>query len=352
MLPRSSELARLRPSGWCLLALVLATRGWALEPRELVKRWAKAERTVSFRCVGTLLERQCDGSPMTVSVELLRRQGRELVKVAKAAPFYQGLQLSDAPPNMCMYVPAEQRLYRRPEADGNHGPRRYGLIDAALNKGEVTYVGDETIAGRATWHVTITSRGGDGVVHDLWIDQNQFVALKVASKLRGTVFRQATVDNINFQVQIGEDDLKVHAPADAQVCELGAGKRPEPTRLGLPAAVRERLGLRAMTLHSLPTGYHLDAVLLAPPTQWHAFRRRVLLRYVDGDRTIILGMGLNGPRGEREKDEPDAPAEPKEVKPGVWFWVKSNVRLALIGPRDADRAEMKRAAYSVDWYDR
>ena len=318
---------------------------------ELVKRWMTAEHAATFRAVGQGEEQQTDGETVSVGIEMRRRAGAELIKVVSGPAFYQGAQISDRGTRSAVWLPSEHRVYEWESAGRQSFSQHLQTIEHASH-GDARDLGEETVCGRATRHLTVTSRRSDSVL-EAWVDSEQMVALKLSLRHGDRVWRSYSFENVNFAPGLSDGDLDPDAPSSAAVVSLAAGKRGDPVRLGTPAELRAQTGLRSMIPSWLPDGFRFDTILLSPPQQVpNLFRRRVMVRYIKGNRVLVLLMGANAPKAERESGEPEAPTTPTEVKPGVFFWVKANVRLALIGPRDTSSDDLKRCANSVEWYDK
>jgi hypothetical protein len=339
-----------------VLALVaglsLCAPASAVTPAELAKRWAANEHSAQYRLTGAFETLSADGSMTSCAVEMRRKNGWEFLRFAEAPPYYQGAQVSDQGTHAAVYVPSEERVYDFAEAARNPHAQRLSHNDRAAREGEVRYLGEESVAGRPTWRLSCSARRGAGSL-EVWVDQQHLVALRWIQKVGERVSEQYSAEHVNFDPRMGDDELAVSAPDSATTVSVGQGKRADVVRIGSPSDLRAKTGVRAMIPTWLPDGFRFDTVLLAPPAQaGQVLRRRVIMRYIKGNGVLVLAMGANPPRADANSAEPQAPGEPTEVKPGVYFWVKYNVRLALIGPRDTSGADLRRCAESVDWYDR
>lgn len=346
---RSTDLRR----GLLSLAVLLTAGSQAFAGRasDLAHRWIASEKSAQYRAVGSWEERQCDGHMATASIELRRRPGAIWVRVTRGTPAAQGVQYADTGQGVDIWVPSEKRLYKLKEATAAMAvPRLYGIEPAAA-QGEMRYVGEETIANRPAYRLRIALKTRRPVVHDVWVDKARFVALKIATQHGGRPWRVMQFDHFNGEAELGDDDFRVQAPDDAKVVQGGAGRRAEPMRIGSAQDAAQQYGVRVMSPTWLPAGYAFDAVLTSQPHPAGLLRRRILVRFVKGDRVLVLMMGQTGPKTEADEDEPDTPTKPTEVKPGLFLWVKEAVRLVLVGPRDIDGGELRRCAESVTWHD-
>jgi hypothetical protein len=188
------------------------------------------------------------------------------------------------------------------------------------------------------------------MTHDVWVHQKRFVALRWVVRVNGRTWRNVGFENIKFDVDLSDDDFQTGAPEGVTTVQVRRGQPVRSLELASPDEVRRVVGVRVLQPKWVPGGYRLTGYSVAPPSPMSLFRRRVSVRYAAGERIILLSMGPLMPRGEREPGEREASSQPTEVRPGVYFWTKHNVRLALIGPRDADRDDLRRCAESVDWY--
>ena len=190
---------------------------------------------------------------------------------------------------------------------------------------------------------------------DLWIDTTEWVVLRREMRFaEEAVAISSACRRIRFRPGFEASDFQVRGPAGTETIQVGPptahGDGDMAFRYQSAAEVSAKAGMRVLQPDpaTIPRGFRCEGHFVHPPSPGSVFRRRVTTRYVQGDQVISLNQGPMSPREWRDRDRQ---GEPREIKPGVFFWVKHNLRLVLIGPREADRDQLRRCAASVDWRD-
>lgn len=333
------------------LALCAGRVALALEAGELASAWVAHEGTVTYRAVGTLDERQTDASLVSVGVEVRRRSGQEFVKVTRASSYSMGCQMNDRGQTSAVYLPSENRVYRYGGGGKSGRAHRLGVLDWIVKSGTPELLDDDKVAGRSCYRLKIAGGRDKSHIYEAWIDKTEYVALRLIVSWRGRIWRAISYDNVNFQAQLGDADMDVQA-GSATVVEMGRPPKVGPICYASGDDLRKRTGIRLLVPKWLPDGYEFQSISITPPFPMNPFRRRIMVGYNNGQHLMMLVMGSNPPRGEREVGEPEPPKTPTEVRPKLFFWVKHDLRLALIGPREMASDDLKATADSVDWYDR
>ncbi|MBI5833812.1 MAG: hypothetical protein HZB16_16085 [Armatimonadetes bacterium] len=331
------------------LALLASHGALALDAGEIAAAWVAHEASACYRAVGTLDERQTDAGLVTVGVEVRRRGGQEFIKVTRGSTYAMGCQMNDRGQSSAVYLPSEGRVYRYGSAKTGRA-HRLGVLEWMIKGGSSELVGDDNVAGRSCYRLKVSGGRDKSHIYEAWIDKTEFVALRLIVSWRGRIWRAISYDNVNFQAQLSDSDLDVQAGSATEV-DMGHPKV-GPVCFASGEDLRKRTGIRLLVPSYLPDGYQFHSISLTPPFPMNPFRRRVMVCYNYGPNLLMLVMGGNPPRGEREVGEPEPPKTPTEVRPKLFFWVKYDVRMALIGPRDGASDSLKRTADSVDWYDR
>ncbi|MBI2302826.1 MAG: hypothetical protein HYU66_28300 [Armatimonadetes bacterium] len=301
----------------------------------------------------TIVDRQSDGQYVRVSAELRHRGSRELTRYVGGTPPYLGVVLNDDGKRYLMFLPSDRRGYVYPSREGwrrgRGDPMQYWR-----DRYDVDYVGDEQVAGRRANHLRLCPKTAGRNQMDFWIDPATWISLRFRLAARGQVSHETVTTRITYNPGLRDGDLHYDLPDGVPVVTMpkpgDRTARAEPLRFASPDDVRRRFGIRLMQPTYLPTGYRRDTqpYLIYPPMPGNVFRRRVSVMHVNGNDAVVLTLG-GMPIDRHEGDSGEADTEPREVKPGVFFWVKEHVRLALIGPRGVDSKELRRSADSVAW---
>ncbi|NUP98458.1 MAG: DUF2092 domain-containing protein [Armatimonadetes bacterium] len=344
----------MRCRGGLLTALLLlASAAWPAPSAttiltQYLQRLGRAEYTASE----VISERQADGTPIVVRSEVKHKAGRERFAFTKGPGPYRGVVAADDGNRHVVYMPAEKRAYYYPSVASTFEQRRRKELGEAGERFELALLGQETVAGRTTWHLRLTARKQPGPRVDVWIDSQQFVALRQETRVRDQLWRSSVFQQVDFSPNLPANAFAFEAPDGVQqvkVTSEAETARVPTMRFASARELRGRVGVRAMQPKYIPEGFRFDSLLLYPPAPSNPFHRRLAARYVRGTSVLVLNQGAMPPG--RGRGGPLPPSEPREVKPNVLFWSKQNLRLLLIGPRDLGADELRRAANSVDWYD-
>ncbi len=341
-----------------LLSLPVCWSAVSAQPtaETVLQKYRQRFGTVEYAGRESIEERQTDGALVQVWSEWKVRPGRERSDFVDGAEAYRGLTQVDDGSKLTIHVPVEHRAYRYPSVAQQASKRQQKQVKDLQERYDAVMVGKEAVAKRATWHLRLQPKDGQtGPVVDVWIDGQQWVALRQEAHSGSVVWRRRCFDRIDFKPELADDAFEYQPPQGTQVIDLsrrpaeGQKGRVEAFRLSTAYEVHQRFGVRVMQPRWVPDGFSLAAFLVHPPAPGvGVFQRRISAKYSQQQSVIMLTQGGAAPRKQKKSERPQQPAE---IKPGMLFWVKHGIRLLLIGPRGMDSSDLQRCARSVNWYD-
>jgi len=299
-----------------------------------------------------LQERQTDGETAKVVNLVRQKPGRDYSKFLYGGSAHKGIVTADDGSKLVIYIPNESRIYEYGSSAERSQARRRGELQLLREKFDLAYVGSETVADRTCHHIRLTPKEGRGPTVDVWIDASRYIALRQEVKSGDRVWRASRFKSVDYDPALSDPDFRFTPPPGTSRIKLdargGGPHGPEGYDYDTAPDVRRKAGFRIMEPSYVPPGFSRQAYQVGAPRPGSLFHRRLSVRYLKGNDMIMVNQGIAGPIGRRPGGEPDRPTQ---MKPGVYFWTKHEIRLLLIGPRDYDDAELRRCAESVDWYD-
>ncbi len=337
-----------------VLAILVAAAGSsaaAQTAESVLEAYLQSLTQATYTAVERLQERQADGTLVGVLNEVRVRPGQERSTFYQAPGPFKGVVQTDDGHKLVIYMPAERRAYLYGSRAAGAAQRRRTELTKLRERFELSLVARETVAERPAFHLSFTPKSGRGPTLDVWIDSTEYVALRQDLLSHGRVWRKSEFARVNFQPGLGDDDFRFQPPDGVKVVKGGDGqdgRGAPPIVVDSPDKVRQMTGLRVLQPSYVPDDFALEGYLIFPPPPTGVFHRRLAVKYIRDGRVIMLNQGITAP-GRRVTTPP--PPDPTEIKPGVFFWSKHEIRLLLIGPRELDRGDLRRCAESVDWYD-
>ncbi|MCC7490839.1 MAG: DUF2092 domain-containing protein [Fimbriimonadaceae bacterium] len=318
---------------------------------DILRLYGEQYGSVAYKGAEWIQDRQADGQPVAVRAEVRQKTGRDYSAISRGPGPYVGAITADDGQRCVIYLPNERRAYLYPSRAAEARSRRRQEMELLRDKYDRRLLGQEQIAKRACHRIRMTPKVAGLPEVEVWIDTQQYVALRQIVTSRGKVARQSYFYHITYNPELSDEQFRVALPAGTSSITVPTGEgaqRAEPVRYQSLRDLWTKANLRAMLPRYLPTGFKADGYHLQVPFPGGLFRRRLMIKYVSGANVLMLNMGagLLG-RGSDAGSEP--PTEPTAVKPGVLFWTKHDIRLLLIGPRDLASDELKKVADSVDW---
>lgn len=329
-----------------LLTLLVAAVAQSQSADSLLDEHLDQLRRLSYVSRESVLEYQADGRPVRIEAEVRRRAGKEFIRYLSGPEPYRNVVFSDDGRRYLIYIPAEGRAYRY----GTPGvvERRRFEFRHLRTKCSARLEEPESVAARRALHLRFVPREAGWPETHLWLDASTKAVLRYRQMLRGRVWSEVETERIDYDRPPSEDELSYTVPDGTEVVPMpafGRGTHPEPIRFASAAELRRRTGLRVMAPTYLPQGFRrMDRpYMLHAPMPGNVVRRRLSVGHVSGNRILMLTQSAAPGTAGQEA------TAPKEVRPGIFFWTRDGVRLALVGPRDIDRNELQRCAESVDW---
>ncbi len=335
--------------GCCALAATLAFGAPSAD--SIMDAYLANYGKVVFSASEFLQERQTDGETAKVVNLIRQKPGRDYSKFLYGAAPHKGIVTADDGSRQVIYIPNESRLYEYPSGAEQAQARRRSELSRLRERFETSYVGRENIADRPCHHLRQTPKEGRGPTVDVRIDAARFVALRQEVKSGDRIWRASRFKRVDYEVELSDGDFRFTPPAGTS--RIKAAPHPgDRAAAGFDydtaGEVRRKAGFRIMEPSFVPPGFGRDAYQVGAPRPGALFHRRLSVRYLKDNDVLMVSQGIAGPIARRPGDEP---TRPTQMKPGVFFWTKHEIRLLLIGPRDHDADELRKCAESVDWYD-
>lgn len=338
-------------------ALLMTVGPGALRAQPTVEQvldsYANRFGKVTYTAVEQLEERQADNTLAKVTNSVKQAPGKERSAYVSGPTAYRGVIMADDGKQLKIYIPVEKRCYVFGSHSRYAAKRRQEELVRLRDKFDARLVGQQTVAGRPSWHVKLTSKAKDGPELDVWIDSREYVALRQDLRSRGNTWRRSEYSRVNFGASLAAKEFEYNPPGGTKIIKMPGrneeDQHPSPYQLKSPGEVREKANLRLLQPKYLPPSYTFDGIYLYPPTPNGIFQRRLATRYVSGGNVLMFNQGVVLP-GRRGGVPHKPPTEPTELRPGVLFWAKYGIRCLLIGPRGLDGNELMKCAESVDWY--
>ena len=345
------RLAMRLAMGVCALAVTLAMGSPSADTvmDEYLDHYGK----VAYSASEFLQERQTDGETARVVNVVRQKPGRDYSRFLYSTPAaHKGIVSADDGSKLVIYVPNESRIYEYPSGAEKAQGRRRTELQRLRDKFDVVYKGTEIVADRTCHHIQLKPKEGRGPSVDVWIDADQFVALRQEVKSGDRVWRASRFKKVDFGVSFSDSDFRFTPPSGTNRVKIEphpGGPRSQGYDYDTASEVRSQAGFRIMEPSYVPPGFRRQTYQVGEPRPGALFHRRLAVRFANGNQMLILNQGINGPihRGPGG----DEPERPVQMKPGLFFWTLHEIRLLLIGPRDYDSDELRKCAESVDWYD-
>lgn len=356
-----SVSAARRAVGCFLLLALLGTgaAGAALDGREVLVRSLEREGQVDYEGLqATVVSWGRGRESRTEQIVKFKRPNRLRIEYL-APPRLKGDVVVDDGTRLRRFVRALGIVEEGPSPPRGFSGRQRPELERALRRGalSVSLEGEETVAGRRAWVVTLAPRAPGRPGRKLWLDQEHGLPLRVRQTGPGGRVTDTFFQRITFGVTLDDREFVLEAPEGTPVVPRARGRA-----VSLPEAekIAEQHWGRLYQIRSLPPGIALRSVRLL-----ELDGKPVLhLRYGNGRRGFSLFQSEGpGPRRETlsewaagKEDPPPTAGRPHppapEGRPRAWGrplvleLSKGRARLTLIGPPGA--ARLRALAESIE----